>query len=104
MNNATTKVRGNLDSRRERAATVLGKASDMVRERSHQAAELIDKGGSKAADVLHGSAERVQPKRGFVRSHPKRSALFAAFALITALVAVLIIRGQLSADDDDRDL
>lgn len=103
MNNTQMKTRDKLETGRERAAGVLEKASGIVRERSHQAAEMIDKGGNRAAEALHGSAERVQPRRNFVRRHPKRSALFMVFALMTVLATVLIVRSQLSGEDDDDD-
>lgn len=99
----TTDVKERIDTPRERAAGVLEKAGDIVRDRSHQAAEFIDRGGNRAAEALRGSAERVQPERGFVRRHPKRSALFLAFALLTAAFTLLLIRNQFSSDEDEDD-
>lgn len=91
-----------VDAGRDRAASVLDRASDAVRSGSHKAAELIDRGGEKTAGALHTSAERVQPGSSASR-HPRRSAMFVAFAALTLLVAFLIVRSQLSGDDDDDD-
>jgi hypothetical protein len=92
-----------VENGRDRAATVLDKASDVVRSGSQRAAGLIDKGGKRAAGALHTSAERVQPKRTVTRRGLRRSPLFIAFALITLAVVLLIVRSQLSSDEDDDD-
>ncbi|HUF54083.1 MAG TPA: hypothetical protein VMR52_09975 [Dehalococcoidia bacterium] len=100
--NNMPKVKETIDARRERAAGALDKAGNIVRERSHQAATIIDKGGSRAADALQGSAERIQPHRGFVRRNLlKRSTVMLGFALLVLMGVAVIIRSQARSDDED---
>ena len=89
---------------REAAAGALDRASGTIRRGAKQAARLVERGGDMAAGAVESQAARVEPGRGrrvrrLFTSHPRRT--FLAAMLITAVLALIIIRTRAGHDLDD---